>query len=76
MTVPEFVSSIPGFAKLSPTEMIKRFCWYLGEMRSAGGYFTVSDVSYCFTDSKLAQPVLDRPFHKVTMRAKTTISVA
>lgn len=61
MTEREFVSSIPGFSKLSPTEQIKRFCWYLAWHKQRQT-FTGADVGSCFDAVQCPKPSSVGPF--------------
>jgi hypothetical protein len=55
MTPREFVATIPGFGELTPTEQVKRFCWYLVN-DSGKSPFTGTDVGRCFTEAHVHKP--------------------
>ena len=61
MTPAEFVDALPSFEKLSATEKIKRFCWYL-EVDQNQAAFSGTDVSRCFKEARCSPPSSISPF--------------
>lgn len=61
MNAADFVQSIHGFARLSYSEQIKRFSWFL-TCKQAKPIFTGADVSKCYDQTDLPKPSSVSPF--------------
>lgn len=60
MTPADFVDSIENFSKLSFSEQIKRFCWYLSKRGTAN--FKGRDIARCFDEAHCPKPTSIGPF--------------